>query len=200
MYDYTHEQARMRLAGTIVGYNKEFYLVEDARLGRENEIIIVGWDLPARRGTKLIKLKDIECFEYNLGYWNWNNREALYVVRVPARQQRQGICDENLNIVTKDGLRRTREYARVTSCPEFVNMLKGVYPSFEEARKRLMSRESSCVAVSRDIAYRFDEDLEFYTLEYRGRAVAHGDIDCIKLPSKYSYLKEQLELNKIKVA
>lgn len=200
MYDYNHEQARMRLSGTIVGYNDGFFFVEDVRVGKEGGLTAVAWELPLRENVKLLKLQDIQCFNYNLGYWNFSNKEALYVVRVPARQQRQGICDENLNIVTKNGLRRTRDYGRVINCPEFTKMLKGIYPSFEDARKRLMSREAVSVAVSRDIAYRYDDDLEFYTLEYRGRTVAHGDIDKINLPTKFSYLREQLEQNKIKVA
>lgn len=200
MYDYNHEQARMRLGGTIVGHKKEFFLIEDIRVGREGGLIAVAWELPFRNKMSLLKLQDIECFNYNLGYWNFANREALYVVRVPARQQRQGICDENLNVVTKDGLRRTRDYGRVSNCAQFIDMLKGEYPTFEEARRRLMAREAVSVAVSRDIAYRYDEDLEFYTLEYRGRTVAHGDIDRINLPTKFSYLREQLEQNKIKVA
>ena len=199
MYDYNLEQARMRLLTTIVGSGDDFYYVEDVRAGREGVITIIGFKLPDLRDQKLMRLDEIQCFEYNIGYWN-HGREAVYVVRVPARQNKQGIAHDNLRVVQKDRLASLRDYQRHYTSPTFLDMLKNKYPTFEEARAKLLSKEAVSVAVTKDIAYRYDDDLEFFILEYKGRAVAHGDIDKMSVPTKYQYLREKLENSKLKVA
>lgn len=202
MYDYNHEQARMRLAGTIVGARKSFWYIEDVRIGRDNNILLVGLECPEHRNLQHLELKEINCFEYNIGYWN-TNRNTYYIVRTPARQNRQGLAVENLRVVQPENLRRIQDVIggeRPLTSPGFIKMLKNEYPSFEEARSDLLTLKRPAVAVSKDIAYRYDADLEFFVLEYRGRSVAHGDIDRISLPTKFQYLREQLEHNKIKVA
>lgn len=190
---YDRDQAALRLANTVVEYDGRPYLVANVSGNNVNPTLDL-MDLPKQRDVIKILADDpkLNYRRFQLGYVNYN-RNALYLSRMPARQQKQGLCNTNVN-VSGDG----RWNFNIIMGSDAINdVFQNRYPTFNEAVDSIKPGES--MAFSRRFAVYLDEDLGFYELRYKGERIAWGDPAVFNLPSNYTYLTEVIQQEGIRV-
>ena len=194
MYD-TAEQSSLRLRGTIVAYKNRPVIVLE--VNADNTLNIA--DVIGKRNVAKVALNDpdLNIQEFKLGYVNYQGR-ALYLTRVPARQQRQGLCRQN--IVVKAGDFRNYFVDGMLSSAGFVDAFQGIYPTFEEAVNVLRTNlEVESVAFARRFALKRDVELGYFELFYRGDKIAWGDPNQFNIPSEYLYMSELMKQEGINI-
>lgn len=209
MYD-TVEEARMRLAGTIIFYRGEPRYTRDCSSGLNGEIILQLDSIPNMNGGIAINIRDPDLnmreFRNSVGYMNNVTLDggvtysAHYVMRMPIRGDgfKQGLHSSNLVFPRINGNRQG--WNRSLQAPAFKDMLSGIYPTLEECKQILDANpRQNSVAFNRTFALAKDHELGFYILHYKGRRVASGDVDALVLPSHNWYLNEVLQSSGIRV-
>jgi hypothetical protein len=124
---------------------------------------------------------------------------VVFVTRTPIRQNRQGLCGATLKTSTIHGGRVDLGFMRMISDQGFVDMIKGVYPSFPEAVALMENQGHASVALSRSIALEMDNDLGALFVKKQGVNCGislAGDAH-IRLSKKYHFLREELQACKI---
>lgn len=171
-YD-TLEQARFRLNGTLITYKGTPYCVQEANKKGSGPIRLTLQALPLQRVTAEDVLgetitvdqddPDLNFRIFRLGYCNLSyDRRAIFYTRAPARQQHQGLTGQTIHPQMAN---------RHFWSKDMTNLLLGVYPTIEEAFKRINDNWVSC-AISRDFAIGRSEEIpQLRTLLYRGRNV-----------------------------
>lgn len=209
MYD-TVEEARMRLAGTVVMYRGEPKYIRDCTPGAGGEIMLQMDSLPNLNNGIITSLRDpdlnIKEFRASVGYMNnisvdgGQTFKAHYVMRMPVRGDgfKQGLHNSNLVFPRINGDRQ--RWDRALGLPAFKDMLMGVYPNIE-ACKQILDEDPRQVSIAfhRTFALAKDHDLGFYILNYKGRRIASGDVDNLALPSHNWYLNELLQESGVRV-
>lgn len=198
----TVEEANMRLSSTVVLYEGEpVYITEVRQLNEDdakNEIYrVYSTPLPYRRDAraerKLISSGKFDLSPFRMGFMNFGGH-AYYLSRNTARQNRQGLSERSLTIVGPPDQPPIR-LSNIISEQEFVDMIKGKYPSMEEAVKMLQQPEYNAVAVSREYALKKDTDLDGLIILYHKDAKVGfmAGTKSFKLSKKFHFLKEQLK-------
>lgn len=156
---------------------------------------------PGLRDAKVIRADDERLADgpYLLGYMNkvhtlTNDGERVeavcFVTRVPVRRWKQGICQENLHF--QGNMMNFRMACKI---PEFADMLRGKYPSFNKAVKSL-DEEHKAIAYHRHWAVALSK-IGNIDIHYRGQLVGTGeDVKSIKLGPKFEYLQDYYQLAK----
>lgn len=117
-------------------------------------------------------------------------KSICYVSRAPVRRWKQGLSSENLVFVGS-----YCSFNNACRMPEFVDMLKGKYPSYTQGWK-VLSKDIRRIAYSRHFAIGIGK-LDQMELYYRGQLVGQGeDAKHIKLAAKYQFLQEAYELSR----
>lgn len=118
---------------------------------------------------------------------------ADYMIRIPKRQWKQGICGNNVE------LKATHlDFSLLVVHPQFREMLMNKYPSKAKALTLLREPYQS-VAFNLRLAL-FSTDMDSIGLEYRGRTVGVSeDGDKFKLKKDSFYLQEFLEANGVEL-
>lgn len=154
-----------------------------------------GWT--ADGGYYSIPLDDpsVNVFDIPLGYMNTSLKEAIYVTRHPVRGQRQGL--QNNGVSFSPSKTNPFVHYNVNSAvrePGFTEMVQGRYPTFDEARERVMKGEHS-VAFSRRLALQQNARGFPMYLMYRGEQIGWGvpEKGPFELPKEYAFLREQLQ-------
>lgn len=191
---YDRDQAVLRLNNTMILYDGRPYLVCNVR-GTAAKPILECLDLPKQRDVLNIAMDDdlLNFRVFNLGYVNYQG-DAHYLTRLPARQQKQGLCDQT--VLVGDG-RQGWRFQNVMNDPCIQDLFAERYPSFREVVDKLKPGHS--MAFSRRFALAMDPDLGFYELRYKGERVAWGDPAAFNLPSSYTYLSEVIQQEGIQV-
>lgn len=116
-------------------------------------IIYPPGDLSATK-AKVVNITD-DKFKFvfpELGYFNYKNR-AVYLVRRPDRNQRQGLdlatCTVIVHNQNDSGL--PPSVSAILSSENFIPNLEGIYPSLQEALK-LLKEDAQSVAISKRVA------------------------------------------------
>lgn len=148
---------------------------------------------------KYLSSRNFDLTPFKMGYLNYKN-EVLYLSRATGRQYKQGLCAHNL--IVAPSARAKQEFGdripfrELLYLQEFVDMIKGVYPSFESACKQ---KEGS-VAVSRIFSLEKDPDLGCFYLTHKdtkcGIVLQNG---IVSIPRKFAFLKEALDDDGIKI-
>ena len=107
-------------------------------------------------------VENIDVSSIPLGYVNTNNG-ALYVMRLPVRSYKQGVCDNNIRGVTVGGEAR----AVSVNTQQFFDMARGEYPSLSSV---LSSKSTTTKAISRDVAISTN-DLGVRSVYYKNQLV-----------------------------
>lgn len=194
--------ANQQIGGCVVMYDDKPVLVSEC-FDRDADILANISFLPHRRDLLTISLFDpkfdAKSMGRRLGYVNtFGEFGAYFLTRIPSRQYKQGLHANNVNV--PDPIRRQWNFNHIRIRPEFTDTLMGVYPTFEEARTRLMANpDIKSIAFSRYFAIERDE-LGFFLVFYRGDRVAWGEPNSFKIPSHYDYLKEVMQENGVVVA
>jgi len=120
---------------------------------------------------------------FRVGYQNLvfgDIRRAVFLVRAPVRQQRQGLCERQLYVEGEDAtaqreldLNGNGNYSyRYMLLKSFDDMLAGRYPDLQQAFRMLDEEGWDRVAVSHNFAVGKDRDINALRFVlYRGRKV-----------------------------
>jgi hypothetical protein len=191
------EQANMRLQHTVVKYDGRPVLIKGVNgTGRGLDAYM----LPHAKDIIQIKLQDpkLDVANLALGYVNVNDY-AVYLTRIPGRQQKQGLCKSNV-MFGQNGRNVDLGWQNLIVTPEFSDAFRGIYPSFNEVIERLYANEElQSMAFSRRFALEMDKELAFFQLLYRGQKIAWGDPQNFNLPSEYTYLSELIRQEGVNV-
>lgn len=137
--------------------------------------------------------------DFNLGYWNPEGRDSVcYMRRMPMRQWRQGLCEHQV-IQEPYAI----PFSRAIYMQSFVDMLQGVYPTFEEAKDRLAQKRLGSeysLAFSRVLAIHHYKS-GHWGLAYKNRPIYSGEsLESLTLSEEFSHLHETLEEHGLKIA
>ena len=204
-YD-TIDDSNQRLRETVVVCkNEPAYVAGVMGLNTDQiaEVIFLPWDdKPKTEQIPLtndfFEIKNLPC----LGYVDFGNY-SHYLCRRPSRQTKQGLFRNTVYIPpSPEG--KTPGFNAILGTKEFYDMLKGKYPSLDKVfGEVLASDEPTKRAFSKTMAVAVD-DVEAVSLWHRGMKVGvcnnprqYGPV--FKLPNKFSYLREELEENKIRI-
>lgn len=209
MQFYNLEDASMRLSGSVIKVEGEFYLVEEVRYGYVSEDedgnleideeggleIPICFVSPVDGGPlKILNLDaiDIEPFKTPLGYVNLDqdgdSQDAFYFQRYPNQQTRIGLTQRNSGWYNGEG--PSLISGGVWRNEGFIRMLKNEYPTFKEVMDNPSLRQMK-VAISRDFAIE-PVTLRSSVLLYKEERVGEVSEDSILLYPNGFYLKECL--------
>ena len=168
-----------RLNGTVVRYKNEPVYVEQQgvnRRDRENDLRVDLHDVINKTWIENIHTSDedldVSAFP-NMGYGNYRG-VARYFTRIPNRRTANGVTTTNCCFWTRnpDGSLSSNNVGReVLLNVDFHQMLRGKYPSFEDALKTVSSHQAQSVAVNRKLAIMEDE-VGLIKLSYFARPIA----------------------------
>jgi hypothetical protein len=182
------EDKRMKLHNTICMWKGKPYMVNADQAGQT----VVLQTLAGRAEPKAVKYTD-DDFDYRsvpLGYVNYGIN-ALYLVRLPTRQNRQGLNPEQMRIV---GNQRFAIYDFLNT-KNMESCILGEHPPFEEALRQVTEGEAASRAFHRHCSIKREGSR--IALEYRGRIVGYkdrGNGTFVLIPSnEYSFLRVILD-------
>jgi len=206
----TQEEINFRLAETIVLYDGKPVFITKVRHPEEEDkkeiARVYFYTLPLFPGQKeerrFLSSRKFDLTPFKMGYMNYKQK-ALFLSRLPVRQNRQGLSTQTLVCQNPDGSRAENlGVGGLANSREFIDMVEGRYPSFKEAGAMLGKNDCTSVAISRRFAFTLDHDLEALYLY-------HKDIKCgiafkedkgIKVPPKFLFLREEMEECRIPIA
>jgi hypothetical protein len=199
------DQADMRLRNTVIlVHDKPVEVLSCKKAGKS--VMLQFTYLPKRTVVDEIDVTDeaVNMRDLKLGYVNFDN-EALYLTRIPARQQQQGLSGRNISIpnysADNPAFKRghiAADFERLKASASFADALTNVYPTFQEAIVMLdQADERVSVAFSRVFALKKDKELEFFELHYKAQRIAWGDPNNFNLPSSSRFLSEILDNSRI---
>lgn len=140
-----------RLNGTIVFYDDEPFLVN----GVHKKTLYLG-DMVSGDTLREVPSNDerLDISSPELGYMNLEHREfgnvVLYIVRVPYKRYKQGICPQNLEVLNIHGDGISYHVGNYFNSHGFKSSLRNEFPSLVEAMSKLEKGKE--VAISKSIA------------------------------------------------
>lgn len=203
----TAEETKFRLENTVVLYDgKPVYITRVGAVGAEDKKEIARvffWELPLPKGRapgqgetrKYLSSRNFDLAPFKMGYIN-HNGEAIFVARLPVRQQRQGLCPNTCTFSNVLGHpSKVMDFATMINSQGFVDMIEGKYPTFKDAGELLGDKKTSSIAISRSFAFVIDNDLEALYLSHKGVkcGLALKNDRALKVPPKFHFLREEME-------
>lgn len=206
------EEVKFRLEGSVVAYDGDpVYITRVSMPDMEDkgEIARVffrplpfGGDAGGKETRKFLSSRKFDLAPFKMGYLN-TGKQAVFVSRSPVRQNRQGLCPANMSIADVKGKKVAGiGFANIIANKGFIDMVKGVYPSFKEVGDMLNQPDITSAAVSRSFALVIDHDLEALLLMHRGIrcGLAMAGDKGIRLAPKFHFLRQELEECRIPLA
>jgi len=203
-YENIHD-AQMRLSGTVVLYDGDPVYIRD--IGQKDpgdpkdDVFRVYAEKLPRTGRdnlaemrKFISSKKFDMAPFPMGFIN-RGGYAYYATRTPRRQQKQGLS-EGTFFTTVPGFENEKaglSFGNAVQSREFVDCIKGVYPSMEDAVKSIISGEAKSVGISRTYALVGDRSLDgLIYLYHKSEKVGFILDGTLKLSKSAVCLKESL--------
>ena len=209
----TLEEADRRLRNTVVLYDNEpVYIsaVEPSPEGAADDIYrVYACPLPLTQGNlnqaafrKYISSGKFDFAPFKMGFLNLPEG-VFFMERIPQRAgYKQGLSQNGYTIYSLgSGDIPTPAFASMISDPAFVAMIKGQYPCLKDTMEQLRSKKKECLATMRNLAISHEDDLELSIAHYKRKRVGIiTDDDRLKLSTKFRFLQEEMEENKIPLA
>lgn len=179
MYGTDYEYAATRLVNTIVRHNDK--LVEVLGINRANGHCTVRQVSAARQDMKVVPLDELNLKPLRLGYANLNGGGAIFICRVPRRDDwRQGTRAANLKVCV-DGFMNFEWPLHI-----LVDVVANKYPKFKTAVTR--SRNTG-----KRVAWAREWAVQGGMVFNKDRVVGRmNDKNEITLNEGYTYLQESL--------
>lgn len=202
MYENAAE-AEHRLYGTVIMYDgKPVYCAGVQGVGANGALLKLNY-LPLQKGGRALgddatidmSAPGLQVRELRFGYMN-SPKNAYYIVRNPNRHFKQGVTQNSLYsepVEGDEGRAAYMTFGAMLQEPGFVDMMRGVYPTPEQAIDKLLStRDIKAVAFTRDLCIRRDFG-DLISLMFKNDKVAWSeDGRRFKLAEDFKYLKECL--------
>lgn len=196
----TRDDMRMRLNGSIVRYDGEYYIVNmdsfEAKEWYHVHLVCFnkeGSDSKPKYFHADHRDKKFDPLSPKIGYLNYSN-DAYYPMRTPERRQIQGL---NSSSLTWEGGRPNGNYF---SSEHMYNMLHNRYPKMQEALDDIINRDKIKVAIHPDYAIGWMDPMKI-GLFRKGRIIGYRDSNIerfIIMPSKESsFITKQLSKERI---
>lgn len=198
------EEVKFRLEKSVVLYDGEPVYIKDVGIPNDEEMrnkdvarvyfVPLPYTENARSTRKFLSSRKFDLEPFKMGYCNVGS-EAVFVRRVPIRQQKQGLCPGNIQITNlKGNPSENYNFDKLIRSQGFVDMAHKKYPRFAEVGDLLEGKVSS-VALSGSFAVNIDQDLGALELYHRGVRCGLAFIGdkAIKIPDKFKFLKEEAE-------
>lgn len=199
--------AQMRLQGSVVLYDGEpVYIREVTQVGAGDpkgdvfRVYAEPLPLTSRERNredefrKFISSKKFDMAPFPMGFMNWNG-DAVYIHRRARRQQRQGFSEGTFgaDFVSQNPNGTGINFGTCVKSKEFVDCIKGKYPSVSDATKIIMNDKARSVAFSRTFALVRDLELvDLIYLYHKQEKVGFITGDALKLSKVGQCLKESL--------
>jgi hypothetical protein len=197
--------AQMRLQGTIVLYDGEPVYITDVReVGPgdpKGDIFRVyasplPYDPGIRRAEemrKFISSKKFDLAPFPMGFMNFQGN-VFYCTRLARRQQRQGLSAGTLSALpVGNPTVGAHRFETLISVPEFLDCIKGRYPTVAEATRQIEEAGATGIAFSRSFCLVKDNDIpELIYLFHKKEKVGFIMEGRLMLSKKGKCLKESL--------
>ncbi len=147
---FSRKDIMLRLCDTICFYDGLPYYVQTHENSDNNVTIYRFADVERAKNGMVVDYTDPK-FNYKspaLGYFHYNKKDAVYVSRLPDRQQSQGL---NSRVLRLKGAEINR-YETYYLTPEFEDMLLNRYVGSATAFNLIASGVSKAVPISRNVA------------------------------------------------
>lgn len=168
------EDVQMRLGGSVVRYKGEPVQCESTGSGDGLSVNLYTFDSIKRGEPPFTKVHssdiELDIRSPRLGYGTYKKR-AVYLSRRPERRQKQGLTTGCISVSAPSGLFSTREVGDLFFSDTLVNIIKGKYPTYDEALWTLQKGSSwRGMAFSYDLCLRKD-DMDILKLDLRGDSI-----------------------------
>lgn len=108
---------------------------------------------------KFISSRKFDLAPFPMGFVN-KDGHAKYTSRAPRRQQKQGLSEGTFTSRVLTPYAQPLDFGTAISSQEFVDCIKGKYPSVQEATEMLKDDDVKSVAFCRTFALAKDNDLD----------------------------------------
>lgn len=166
---FNRKDVIQRLNGTTCFYDgKPYYIEADGNEGNYvNIITLIDVAVDPSKKLKVDYTDPKFCYKSpQLGYMFYQKKQAVYISRLPDRNQSQGLSQRVL--YTQPDLPR---YSNWMYTQEMEDMLLGRYPGLATAKSMLTSGMATSVPISKDVALAHTRRGMLEVL-YKGRPVA----------------------------
>ena len=187
------DDVKSKLVGTIVYYDGVPVIVKSADIYQDGELAVHITNSLSARTTSMRKITDplLNYMKFNLGYDNYNHGAAWWY-RIPHRQYRQGLKNEQLRYSISD--RAMNPGYQFNASKVIDDMLLNKYPHIEEIEKHLRDQERLCMAFHKNFAISYDRVHDDMILEYKGQVIGcMSKMDEFKLMDEFTHLNESLK-------
>lgn len=187
--------ARSRLDNCVLMWGDEPIYITDIDVGPRAGTFRMNYQVLGTDKTTFTFLPN-ELLSFShlpLGYVNQGRAGPIYLMRIPARQWKMGLCGRNLQFT---GMKGPGSNEGAVNLPHLLlsshlaDTLKGKYPSLQEALYNVQKRDWYGCAFERHFAVAADNALYHTTLGVVGHIVEPRQV---VLNPNYSYLTESLE-------
>lgn len=142
----------------------------------------------------IVLLQGLDLRPARLGFINWQG-SALYLQRAPLRKYKQGLSSQSL--LVDDSPTRGRKDSVMECGLPFINMWRGIYPSFEEALDMVLRMGVLSCSFHRDWAIQrgimpYENSSLFLRYKNHERVGGVSSDQRLELNNQRSYLKEAL--------
>lgn len=204
-----HDQARQRLRGSVVLYDGRPHYVAETNEGLDGRIRLTLGELPYLTHGPLPENRVVTQTDdpllnrfrpFETGFTNMFENglnETVFVFRRPVRQSQQGFNSQSYSSKLLEGSIGARDagtFESVIASPAFADMVKGIYPSFEECMDALIPNSS--VGFDRNFAVRMDGDGTIWLYRQRTKVgIVSKNPNRLLLFRSKRFLREEFQEN-----
>lgn len=201
----TAEEMDLKVTNSVIGYGNEFIYVRGANnMGKKIRYVQLPLDATGVMANQIKGEVNWEhpALNYNvfkLGYCNEERKgRCMYLIRKPVRRMRQGLAADNVYAYDPKYGDYKVDFTNLLYSKGFIDMLKGKYPTPEEAleilKEKVKNKKANgvkhVVAFHRHFAFSTSK-LGLILVQYKGEDVAWGkSVKDFNIPSQFMYLKE----------
>lgn len=164
---FNYDDAVKKLYGSIILYKGDPCYVSTGDNARSHLLLTpIGEEFFKKDKSKYIKVhynsSDLDISIPTLGYLNYNGN-AYYLSRSLGRINKQGISRDTIDCIP------SRYDEDMFYSSSMIDLLKGIYPTFDEALQRIKEVNGPCsVAFHKHLAIHFQGN---HTISYRARSI-----------------------------
>lgn len=147
----------MRLNGCLVRYKDIPYYCVSSQDNDGMHVLLYSLGKMTPKHSVHSSDVELDVSSVPLGYVNYSD-EAYFMQRIPMRRQRQGVSSGNTNVCKVGGdYNVSVPTSQIIKSKGMHDSIRGIFPSYQEALKRLRSQEQESVAISRKLAMEIDD-------------------------------------------